>query len=318
MKFIYQKVIWTSNILVDMQKLFHVYLIRNNKNQKMYVGKTSGRPLNRWNRHLKIATGKGSYSKYRKYPIHLAISKYGPDNFSFFVLDSFFTEDEAYVAEISSIQKLDTIQNGYNIAIGGNSGGIGDESNAAILFKNDIVDIFQECIDGLLGSEIAKKRNCSKTTIYDILDRVTYCKVAIDDHVVDKVKKIRLGQKKTSPSLLDHQLMIDDYINGFSYRKLATKYNSSTFTVQNVIRNNIDQSIIDKNKMQPITKEFADVVVNDYLMSDMTAEQIGIKYQKSKYVIYDILRGKTSLLDSVIKNKIKSISKLKSAKKDSK
>jgi group I intron endonuclease len=298
-----------------MQKLFHVYLITNNKNSKVYVGKTSGRALNRWNKHLKIAEGKGSYSKYTKYPIHLAISKYGSDNFSFSVLESFSTEDEAYAAEISYIQKFDAIKNGYNIANGGKSGGSGDESNVSIFSKEDILDIFQECINGLSGVEIAKKHDCSKTTIYDILDRVTYCSVNIDNCIVNKVKNIRLQQRKTAPELLDHRLIINDYMNGLSYREIAIKYNSSTFTIQKIVKNNVDQSIINKNKMQPITKEFTDAVVSDYIYSNMTAEQIGNKYQRSKYVIYDILRGKTSLLDEVIKNKIKLISKMKSARK---
>lgn len=298
-----------------MQKLFHVYVIKNNKNTKMYVGKTSGRALNRWNKHLKIAEGKGSYSKYTKYPIHLAISKHSSDNFSFSVLESFVTEDEAYAAEIMYIQKFDAIKNGYNIANGGKSGGSGDESNVSIFSKEDIINIFQECIVGLSGAQIAKKRNCSKTTIYDILDRVTYCSVALDNNIVDKAKEIRLQQKKISPSLLNHHLIVIDYMNGLSYRELSSKYNSSTFTIQKIIKNNVDQSVINKNKMQSITEEFANTVIDDYINSDMTAEKIGNKHKKSKYVIYDILRGKTYKIDDATLKKIKEIGKMKSSRK---
>lgn len=131
-------------------------MIKNHINNKIYVGKTSGNYKYRWNNHIKISQGKGSYAKYIKYPIHLAISKYGIDNFSFSVLESFFTEDEAYAAEIMYIQKFDSIKNGYNLSTGGKSGGSGVDSNAAIFQISDILNIFKDFIGGLTGVKIAK------------------------------------------------------------------------------------------------------------------------------------------------------------------
>ncbi len=299
-----------------MQKLFHVYIIRNQINPKVYIGKTSGNYKNRWNKHVKIAEGKGSYSRYTKYPIHLAIAKYGAHNFSFSVLNSFETEDDAYAAEISNIQIYDSIKNGYNIALGGKGGGSGCESNVAIFSKDQILEIFQDFVSGLSGAEIARKCNCTKTTIYDILDRITYCPVNIEKYLVENVRILRMLQKKTPTNQLNPEQIKNDYLAGLSYREIAKKYNSSTFSIQKILKLQVEQRIIDKNKMQSISMELGNNVITEYLSSRMTANEIGKKYMISKHVVYDILRGKTFDVAPTVLIKIKEVKKEKSAKKN--
>lgn len=298
-----------------MKKLFHVYIIRNQINKKVYIGKTSGNPQNRWNKHIKIAEGKGSYARYTKYHIHLAIAKYGSSKFSFSILNSFESENDAYAAEISNIQKYDSIKNGYNIALGGKSGGSGCESNVALFTKDQILDIFQSFVNGLSGADIARKFNCTKTTIYDILDRITYCSVNIEEHLVENANKVRMLQKKTPTNQLNISQITNDYLAGLSYREIAKNHNSSTFSIQKILKSQIDQSIIDKNKMQSIDAKLGANVIADYLSSDMTANEIGQKYKISKYVVYDILRGKTFAVETNILVQIKEVKKRKSAKK---
>lgn len=243
---------------MDNQKLFHVYLIENKMNKKVYVGKTSGDYRKRWKKHIKIAAGRGLYAQYTKYPIHLAIAKYGPDNFSFSILESFGDENEAYASEIFNIQKFDSIKFGYNLAIGGRAGGAGENSNAAIFSSQQILNIFSAFLNGKKGSQIARDYNCTKTTIYDILNRTIYCSVEIDSDTIDRVKKIQLSQKKTLPSQLNEKNIVEDYLSGMSYRDIVKKYNSSTFTIGKIIKSNVSQDIINKNKEQPIEKDFGD------------------------------------------------------------
>lgn len=298
-----------------MNKLFHVYIITNNINKKVYIGKTSGDYNRRWKKHCKIAGGKGSYASYTKYAIHLSIAKYGINNFSFAVLQSFHTEDDAFKFEIECIQKYDSIKNGYNIALGGKSGGSGEESNAAIFSNNDINNIFIDFTNGMSGVQLSKKYNCSKTTIYDIINRTTYCSVNIDQSLHEKANQIILSQKKTQVDQLDAQLIANDYMSGLSYRQLAKKYNTSTFSVQKLIKSIIDQSIIDKNKMHPISKSFGNQIIEEYLKTNLTATELGNKYNVSKHVIYDILRGKTFKIDEFTIQSIKTIKKIKSIRK---
>ena len=90
-----------------------IYTITNKINGKQYVGQTV-HPEKRWWQHKNNAI-----NNYDNLPIHLAISKYGVDNFDFKVLE--WTEDYDN-REIQVIKELDTLSpNGYNVAKGGNS-----------------------------------------------------------------------------------------------------------------------------------------------------------------------------------------------------
>jgi group I intron endonuclease len=298
-----------------MSKLFHVYAITNNINKKVYIGKTSGDYHRRWKKHCKIAEGKGSYASYTKYAIHLAITKYGINNFSFAILQSFHAEDEAFQFEIECIQKYDSIKNGYNIAIGGKSGGSGENSNVSIFSNDDVISIFTDFTNGLNGAKISKKYGCSKTTIYDIVNGITYCSVDVDKSLRDKAIQIIFSQKKTPTDQLSVQKISDDYLKGLSYRQLAKKYNTSTFSVQKLIKLVIDQSIIDENKMQPINDLFGNQIIEEYIKTDITAIGLGNKYSISKHVVYDILRGKTFHIENSKLQLIKAVKKAKSARK---
>ena len=99
-------------------------------------------------------------------------------------------------------------------------------------------------------------------------------------------------------------------LNNQSYKQIAKKYNSSVFSIQKIIKSSVDQSIIDKNKMQPISEEFGNKIIQEYIITDLTAQQIGFKYNVSKYVVYDILRGKTFKIREEILNQIKMSRKL--------
>jgi Mor family transcriptional regulator len=159
------------------------------------------------------------------------------------------------------------------------------------------------------GVKIADKYNCSKGIIYRIISRQTYCSAKIDGLILEKVKKIKFLKKKTPTNELNIQDIVDDYLNGISYLQLSKKYNSSVFTIRKILISQIDQSIIDKNKMQPISQEFGNKVVKDYLKNNLTAEDIGNMYGVSKYVIYDILSGRTFDIDPKFLDKIKEIKK---------
>lgn len=92
----------------------HIYAITNSINGKKYIGLTRQKdPNNRWKDHI-------SESKNNpKYPIHLAIKKYGLENFNFEIIE-ICEEEILEEREIFYIEKYNTFYDGYNATLGGN------------------------------------------------------------------------------------------------------------------------------------------------------------------------------------------------------
>ena len=93
-------------------KKFLVYEIKNNINGKSYIGQYSGLLFDKY-----FGSGK---------LIKLAIKKYGLENFSKTILEECSNKDELNEKEIFWINKLKTIENGYNLTEGGTGGDLSE------------------------------------------------------------------------------------------------------------------------------------------------------------------------------------------------
>ena len=92
-------------------KNYTVYIHRNKTNNKIYVGLTCQKPEARWR-----SNGQGYKSQPKFYN---AIQTYGWQNFEHQILFQGLTEEEASEKEKELIQIFNSIQNGYNIDLGG-------------------------------------------------------------------------------------------------------------------------------------------------------------------------------------------------------
>lgn len=93
-----------------------IYIHRNKINGKCYVGQTIQKPKMRW------LNGAG-YIECPKF--YRAIIKYGWDNFEHLILsDIYTTQEELNAAEIATISKYDSFNDGYNATAGGDNFGI--------------------------------------------------------------------------------------------------------------------------------------------------------------------------------------------------
>lgn len=105
-----------------------IYVIKNNKNEKVYIGQTIKIPRIRMNNHRsearKYARGlidpqlrnkRGTCSK-----LYSAMNKYGVENFTMEILEEM---DNALLdaAEMQYIEQYDSVKNGYNLKYGGDS-----------------------------------------------------------------------------------------------------------------------------------------------------------------------------------------------------
>lgn len=95
-----------------------IYKIYNSVNDKVYIGKTIRPIKDRFNRHIKDAM------KTPNTEIHLqrAIRDYGPDKFYVIQIDTAESEQELNDKEKFWIKQLNSIQDGYNVAEGGEGG----------------------------------------------------------------------------------------------------------------------------------------------------------------------------------------------------
>ena len=101
---------------------YKVYCLTNKINGKQYIGITKQDAHKRWRK------GAG-YKKPTR--IGSAIAKYGWDNFEHEILFENITKEEASQKEIELIEKLNTINNGYNVQSGGfnsNNGVVSEET----------------------------------------------------------------------------------------------------------------------------------------------------------------------------------------------
>lgn len=128
-----------------------IYVIENDINNKLYVGKTVTTLLNRWYHH------KSAYLK-EDWHLYRAMRKYGFEHFQMKELeqcdDSIIDEREQYW-----IDKLDTYNNGYNMTIGG-EGRTSLDRKAIIQMWNDGYSALQ------IANELGNGWSCS---IIDIL-----------------------------------------------------------------------------------------------------------------------------------------------------
>src|SRR5208282_1948481 len=96
--------------------MYCVYLFQNKLNDKIYVGKTKDFKKRVW-RHINEATKNIS----RKTYFRKAISKYGIDQFNYFVIEEFENEQDSLEAETFWILFFQSNKSefGYNLTIGG-------------------------------------------------------------------------------------------------------------------------------------------------------------------------------------------------------
>lgn len=123
----------------------YIYLIKNNINDKCYVGKTLKSPAERFSEHLRDARKPTEENR----PLYRAIKKYGEDNFSLQILEE-CADEFASEREIWYIGKLKTYDHGYNATAGG---------DGKQLFDHEVIKTQLEA--GLNQKFVAELNGCS-------------------------------------------------------------------------------------------------------------------------------------------------------------
>ncbi len=199
-----------------------IYKITNIVNGKIYIGQ-SIRPERRWVEHKNKA-------KYLddQYPIHLAINKYGEENFTFEILEWTSDYDNREIELIKEYNSL--CPNGYNVAEGGNTNAMYGEDHPRNKVKDiDLPLIIKDLKENkLTDREIAKKYNLTDKIISDINHGLT--------HIIKGEKypiRVKHGsQKLTIEQVIEIKKLLEENI--LSYDKIAEKYNVSKGTIYHI------------------------------------------------------------------------------------
>lgn len=136
-----------------------IYIIKNNLNNKVYIGQTITNIKTRFNQHCKNSTLKS-----RHYKICNAIKKYGKENFYIEVLESNIKIDKLDEREIYYIEKYNSFKKGYNSTKGGDGRTINKEYD-----EEKIVYMYKQ---GKSMKEIGFLYNISNATISRLLNRL--------------------------------------------------------------------------------------------------------------------------------------------------
>ena len=199
-----------------------IYKITNCINGKIYIGQTI-HPDRRWIEHKQKARHGQD-----KFPIHLAIAKYGEKNFTFEILE--WTEDFNN-EERRLIQELNTLSpNGYNISEGGENNVMYGESNPRNIVKDkDIPLIIADLKENKLTDRaIAKKYNLTDKIIADINHGYTHKQIneTYPIRIKHGSQKLTIEQVNEIKHLLETTLV--------SYKELADQYNVSKAAIYSI------------------------------------------------------------------------------------
>jgi len=108
----------------------YIYIIKNNINKKVYIGKTTQEPIVRFKCHIRDAV---KYNKDTK--LCRAIRKYGFKNFYLEILLE-CKKSDLNENEIRQIKKFESVSKGYNIKKGGEGGKHSEETKKKIAEAN--------------------------------------------------------------------------------------------------------------------------------------------------------------------------------------
>lgn len=202
-----------------------IYKITNNINGKVYIGQ-SVHPDRRWIEHKSKSKNKAD-----NYPIHLAINKYGSENFTFEILE--WTENYNQ-REKELIESYDSIApKGYNVASGGQNNIMYGEDHPRNTISNyQLTSIINELEQNLLNDrEIADKYNTTPKIISDINKGITH-------KIVGKTYPIRPTDIRPNRLSNDEANIVKTLLRttNLSYQKIADKIGTRRSIVYQINR----------------------------------------------------------------------------------
>lgn len=217
-----------------------IYKITNLINSKIYIGQTI-HPEKRWWEHCQRAR-----TQYDNYPIHLAISKYGEENFSFEILE--WTEDYDNRENILIKEFNSLVPNGYNLVEVGHSPiMIGEQHPRNKVKDSDLLLIIQDLKENKLTDRaIARKYGLTDKIIADINHGYSH-KINDESYPI----RIRKGRQKLTENQVNEIKQLLKNTN-LSYQQIADQFQ---VTKGNIYQINTGRSFKRDTDIYPIRRK---------------------------------------------------------------
>ncbi len=194
-----------------------IYKITNILNHKIYIGQ-SVHPNKRWVEHCSQANAAKD-----QFPIHLAIRKYGKENFTFEILEWCDNYNEREQELIRFYHSL--VPNGYNILDGSSHNPVmyGEKNPRNTLSDAQVQNIINELqLNQLSDIDIAKKYSTTSKIVADINHGITH----VQPNLVYPLR-IRKGRTGGISMTMRINIINDLKYTNLSYAQLAQKYQIS-------------------------------------------------------------------------------------------
>lgn len=178
-----------------------IYIIKNDINEKVYIGQTTMTVHERFMTHMKPSTVKQRSG----YKLYMAVKKYGKEHFYVETLESNIPLEELDTKEIQYIAQYDSYYNGYNSTKGG-------DGRIINLIENEN-ELLEKAKHGVPATELAKYYGVNKATIYRTLHKLNFYYYEVDEESV-----------------------VDAAMSGMKQADIAILFGIDKMTVQRVLR----------------------------------------------------------------------------------
>lgn len=275
--------------------MLYIYKFTNKLNGKTYIGQTNN-IQKRKNSH-KSESFNPRANGYNL-PFHAAIRKYGWDSFDFKILeeiDDTFGREYLNERERFFIKYYRSLkdENGYNVTEGGDGCDkppltFEEQVGLSKLFSlEDVKTIQQMLLDGYEYFEIKSK--------FPALSDSFLSNINIGLNFVRRDLKYPLAKVHTKFSKETREAIIKDILSNISYQEISKKYGISKGYISMI--NNGTKWKNDKYRYPLCQKTcsygaYVHGLKHDLIFTDLTHEELGFRYNKSKPTITAINTGR--------------------------
>lgn len=265
-----------------------IYIIKNIINNKFYIGQTNN-PKLRWSQHK-------SNAKYNRghQVITRAISKHGVDNFTFEVIASCNSQEDADKLEEETILQHESRDphKGYNIAAGGNT----TPRTPEILKKisDGLKKFYETNHNHLKGKKLSEewKSNIAKSSLGK---PGANCGKKFDNNWKLKISKSQIGKERKNARRFSEDVE-KEICKLYVYEKrsmyfLGKKFNCNRTLIDDILqRNNVQKRISNRiNSKNLFSLEQEMSICEEYKLGNISRSALAKKFGCSKTTIREIL-----------------------------